>query len=271
MQIVDDGRGQDDSFINFIERSTIYFSMTDVGTGSYKIYLDEAGFVEKTFIEPNAKVEYYLYYRFPKKFTNRTGRYEGEFTLKNSDGTMVIPIREKLYINVFESYTSDEIDDTINLTLTSEVTSGSTIIKYSLSSSKPLIYDTTLSFTNILGVITGSSVVVSTGVTINSSNSLGEVTIVLTGVSYSNLSQQSSFSGISVSPNGLSSLLNINEVVKFKNPLPTPTNTPTTTITPSITPTITPTQSLTPTITPSITLTNTTTPTPTPTNTPTTT
>jgi hypothetical protein len=263
MQVVDDGRGQDDSFINFIERSTIYFSMMDVETGSYKIYLDEAGFVEKTFIERNAKVEYYLYYRFPKKFTNRTGRYEGEFTLKNSDGTMVIPIREKLYINVFESYTSDEIDDTIDLTLTSEVTSGSTIIKYSLSSSKPVTYDTTLSFTNILGVITGSSTVVTTGVTINSSNSLGEITIVLTGVNYSNLSQQSSFSGISVSPNGLSSLLNINEIVKFKNPLPTPTNTPTPSLTPTITPSITPTNTNTPTQTP----TNTQTPTPTPTET----
>jgi hypothetical protein len=111
MQVVDDGRGDEfDSFMSFIESSSIYFSMVDTQTGSYKIHLEPAGFVEKTQIEPNAKTEYYIYYRFPKKYTNKVGRYEGEFVLKNSDGTLILPIREKLYISITDSQTSDEIE-----------------------------------------------------------------------------------------------------------------------------------------------------------------
>jgi hypothetical protein len=49
MQVVDDGRGGLDSFTNSIETSSLYFSMADVDTGSYKIYMSPAGFVEKTF------------------------------------------------------------------------------------------------------------------------------------------------------------------------------------------------------------------------------
>jgi hypothetical protein len=100
MQVVDDGRGEFDSFMSFIETSSLYFSMMDVETGSYKIHLEPAGFVEKTQIEPNAKTEYYIYYKFPKKYTSKVGRYEGEFVLKNTDGTLILPIREKLYINI---------------------------------------------------------------------------------------------------------------------------------------------------------------------------
>jgi hypothetical protein len=108
MQVVDDGRGGLDSFSNLIETSSLYFSMIDVDTGSYKIYMSPAGFVEKTFEEPNAKIEYYIYFKFLKKHLNRVGRYQGEFVLKTEDGTLVIPIREKLFINVLDSYTSDE-------------------------------------------------------------------------------------------------------------------------------------------------------------------
>ena len=116
MQVVDDGRGEFDSFMSFIETSSLYFSMIDVETGSYKIHLDPAGFVEKTQIDPNAKTEYYIYYKFPKKYTNKVGRYEGEFVLKNKDVTLVLTIREKLYINIQERYGIEDADELINLT-----------------------------------------------------------------------------------------------------------------------------------------------------------
>ena len=114
MQVVDDGRGGLDSFTNSIETSSLYFSMADVDTGSYKIYMSPAGFVEKTFEEPNAKVEYYSYFKFIKNHLNRVGRYRGEFVLKTNDGTLILPIRENLYINVYESYISDEIPNSHN-------------------------------------------------------------------------------------------------------------------------------------------------------------
>lgn len=255
MQVVDDGRGEFDSFMSFIETSSLYFSMIDVETGSYKIHLEPAGFVEKTQIEPNAKVEYYLYYKFPKKYTNKVGRYEGEFVLKNTDGTLVLPIREKLYINVIESNVSEEFGDTYDITLEAEVSSGSTILRYTLRSSSPVFYSTTVNFTHTLETITGSSISVTTGVTINSLQKEGSVTINLSGTDYTNLTQVNTFSNVQVSPIGLVSSVSITEGATFLDPGPTPTPTTTPTVTP------TPTESETP--TPTITESETQTPTPT--------
>ena len=270
MQVVDDGRGDEfDSFMSFIETSSLYFSMMDVEMGSYKIHLEPAGFVEKTQIEPNAKTEYYIYYKFPKKYTNKVGRYEGEFVLKNTDGTLVLPIREKLNINILESTVSEEFGETYDLTLEAEISSGSTIFNYTLTSSSPVFYNTTVTFTHTLQTITGSSVVITTGVTINSLQKVGSVTINLSGTNYNNLTQVNTFSNVQVSPIGLASSVDITEEVKFLYPGPTttPTQTPTNTLTPTVTPTVTQTQTTTETPTPTVTPTESETPTPTPTTT----
>jgi surface protein len=218
MQVVDDGRGEFDSFMSFIETSSLYFSMMDVETGSYKIHLDPAGFVEKTQIEPNAKTEYYIYYKFPKKYTNKVGRYEGEFVLKNTDGTLILPIREKLYINVGESYGIEDADEFINLSLTAVISTGSTVVNYILTSDKPVKYVTTVNFTHTLQTLTGDSVVITTGVTINRGEKAGAVTITLPDVDYFNLTQETSFSNIQIFPIGVRAYTNITENVVFVLP-----------------------------------------------------
>jgi surface protein len=221
MQVVDDGRGEEfDSFMSFIEASSLYFSMMDIETGSYKIHLDPAGFVEKTQIEPNAKTEYYIYYKFPKKYTSKIGRYEGEFVLKNTDGTLILPIREKLYINIQESYGIEDVDDVLNLNLSSVITSGSTILNYILTSDKPVKYDTTVNFTHTLQTFTGDSIVITTGVTINRGQKAGSITITLENEDYFNLTQETSFSNIQIFPIGIRSYTNITENVVFVQPLP---------------------------------------------------
>jgi surface protein len=221
MQVVDDGRGEEfDSFMSFIETSSLYFSMMDIETGSYKIHLDPAGFVEKTQIEPNAKTEYYIYYKFPKKYTSKIGRYEGEFVLKNTDGTLILPIREKLYINIQESYGIEDVDDVLNLNLSSVITSGSTILNYILTSDKPVKYDTTVNFTHTLQTFTGDSIVITTGVTINRGQKAGSITITLENEDYFNLTQETSFSNIQIFPIGIRSYTNITENVVFVQPLP---------------------------------------------------
>ena len=64
MQVVKDGIADITEFMSLIENSLIYFSMIDVKTGGYKILNKKGGFVEKTFIDPNAETEYYIYYKF---------------------------------------------------------------------------------------------------------------------------------------------------------------------------------------------------------------
>jgi hypothetical protein len=83
--------------------------MVDTETGIPRIVTRPAGFVEKTQMDPNAEYEYYVYYQFTPNDTTKVGRYEGQFLLRNSDGTLILPIREKLYINVQESFIADDL------------------------------------------------------------------------------------------------------------------------------------------------------------------
>jgi hypothetical protein len=109
MQVVKDGTQNFDDMMEFIERSSIFFSMVSTDTGIPKVYTKSAGFVEKLEMNENASPEYYVYYRFTQQDTSRIGRYEGQFMFINDDGTLVLPIRESLFINVVESFISDTL------------------------------------------------------------------------------------------------------------------------------------------------------------------
>ena len=106
LQVVKDGIADITEFMSLIENSLIYFSMIDVKTGGYKILNMKGGFVEKTFIDPNAETEYYVYYKFTSIDTNREGLYEGEFVFITDTGTYILPIREKLTIKIGDSHVS---------------------------------------------------------------------------------------------------------------------------------------------------------------------
>ena len=109
LQVVKDGRSDYNRFMELIEESSIFFSMVDVSTGIPKITTKPAGFVDKVQLDPNAETEYYIYYQFASLDTNREGRYEAQFLFRNSEGTLVLPIREKLFINVQESFIADDL------------------------------------------------------------------------------------------------------------------------------------------------------------------
>ena len=109
LQVVKNGRNDYDNFMKTIELSSIFFSMVDIETGVAKISSRPAGFVEKTFIDPNAEPEYYIYYQFTNRDTNKVGRYEAQFMLRNEDGVLILPIREKLFINIQESFIADDL------------------------------------------------------------------------------------------------------------------------------------------------------------------
>lgn len=109
LQVVKDGTQNFESMMEFIERSSIFFSMVNTETDIPKIHTKSAGFVEKIQMDPNSSDEFYVYYRFTPQDTNKIGRYEGQFMFINETGTLVLPIREPLYINVVESFISTDL------------------------------------------------------------------------------------------------------------------------------------------------------------------
>jgi hypothetical protein len=109
LQVVKDGRSDYDNFMKSIESSDIFFSMVDTENGIPKMLSVLAGFVLKEFTELNPEPEYYIYYQFKNRDTNQVGRFEGQFMLNTDDGVLILPIREKLFINVQESFVVDNL------------------------------------------------------------------------------------------------------------------------------------------------------------------
>jgi hypothetical protein len=107
--VVKDGRSDYNNFMDYIEESSIFFSMIDTETGIPKILTRPAGFVKKEFMDLNTPVEYYVYYQFTSKDTRKVGRFEGQFLFRNDDGVLILPIRDKLFINIQESFIADDL------------------------------------------------------------------------------------------------------------------------------------------------------------------
>jgi hypothetical protein len=82
-----------------LSESTIYFYMKDVDSGNYKIAKAVATYSS----EDNS-----IYYQFSKKNTGNTGRYEGEFKIETSQGIIDLPLKDKIYINVLDSFSDSD-------------------------------------------------------------------------------------------------------------------------------------------------------------------
>ena len=78
MQVVKDGRAGYLELMQDLEVSTIFFTMIYVETEIPKIVSAPCEIVS-LILPLGATPEYYIYYKFKSKDTNRVGRYEGEF------------------------------------------------------------------------------------------------------------------------------------------------------------------------------------------------
>ena len=103
MELIQDGRHDYKSFHELIQNTDIYFSMTNVENGQKKICRQPAG----CSIKPNKcdeLEEYYLVYQLSERETNKAGTYRAQFELDflNGSGTLIVPIREELFVHVLE-------------------------------------------------------------------------------------------------------------------------------------------------------------------------
>jgi hypothetical protein len=101
MKVVKDGRTNAANVYNSeLDNATIRFSMKEESSGIPKILMNNAYITAMTQTEPDSPTEYYIYYRWAQRDTNRKGRYIGEFSVVNDLGELIAPIRETLYINI---------------------------------------------------------------------------------------------------------------------------------------------------------------------------
>jgi len=298
VEICKDGRS-DFNLNSFLDSNyTFYISLFDK-TIDKILFSSKECFVTSEVSPFEGKTLYYLNYQFTNKDTIKEGRYEVQISVSSENGVIILPLGDKFFVNIIDSFAADnssfsdlyslnlpccgfqETFDIDGLTLEVYYYPGSLIIDYILTSTKTYNKDITVNFTNTLGVITGSTIEILTGVTISSGETRGTAQIVFSDYDYNNLTQVSYLSSVEFIEDIPNTVLNFEGDLIFNTPPPsvTPTKTPTPTLTSTVTPTVTetptntPTNTSTQTPTPSITETPTNTPTgsetPTPTVTPT--
>jgi hypothetical protein len=104
LELIQDGRNDFQKFHEKIQNANIYFSMTDVVTGVKRIAKKITGIQQ---VEPASDCvgdEFYIIYQFTERDTSVGGRYVGQFEIDFLDGTgtLLVPIREELFINILE-------------------------------------------------------------------------------------------------------------------------------------------------------------------------
>lgn len=278
LQVVKDGRSDYNNFMKLIEVASLYFSMVDTETGIPKFTSRPAGFVEKTFDDPNAEPEYYIYYQFTSNDTKDEGRYEGQFMIRSSEGVLILPIREKLFITIQDSFIADDLNysncyvsdfpccvdfptnpicppcpsfepaptPTMTPTMTSNLSIGLTLFSVITSGSIVVTYNlvsTMPVFTDIS--LDFNHILETTGdplvITTGLTLNQGEtskILVVTLNEDYTTLTNNAYFSGVSINPPQYSSSFTSNENTIFQI---TPTPTPTPTVTQTQTPSVTPT------------------------------
>lgn len=104
LELIQDGRNDFQKFHDKIQNAIIYFTMTDVITGVKRIAKKITGIEQ---VEPPSDCvgdEFYLVYNFTARDTSVAGRYVGKFEVEFLDGTgtLIVPIREELFINILD-------------------------------------------------------------------------------------------------------------------------------------------------------------------------
>jgi len=103
LELIRDGRNDYQNFFDKIQDANIFFTMSDVITGVKRIAKKPTGV---QLVTPTNCVgeEYYIIYEFTERDTVKAGRYAAQFTVEFLDGTgtLIVPIREQLYVNVLE-------------------------------------------------------------------------------------------------------------------------------------------------------------------------
>ena len=104
IQVVKDGRNDFRSFMVTLQNAIITFSMINSDNGILKIASKPAYITEKFFDNHDAPQEFYIYYNFTANDTKTPGRYMGEFSITTTEGELIVPIRESLFINITPSF-----------------------------------------------------------------------------------------------------------------------------------------------------------------------
>ena len=107
MRMIDDGKNDKSSFNDLLENAEITFDMFDSKTGEPIILGSPCNITTRTKLYNQTTDEYYIVHRFKTDQTTNVGKFEGKVNVQfrdvslNSTNLLILPVKEKLYINIF--------------------------------------------------------------------------------------------------------------------------------------------------------------------------
>ena len=106
LKMIEDGKNDKSSFNDLLETADITFEMYEIKTDTPVILNANCEITTSTKLFNEVTDEYYITYRFTESQTSEIGKYEAKVIVQfnDTDGNpttkLILPIREKLYINV---------------------------------------------------------------------------------------------------------------------------------------------------------------------------
>ena len=106
MRLIDDGKNDKSSFNDLLENSDITFEMFDAKTEEYQVLNGQCNLTTRMKKYNQTTDEYYITYRFTEENTSIKGKYEATITVQfldtsaNPTTKLILPVREKLFINI---------------------------------------------------------------------------------------------------------------------------------------------------------------------------
>lgn len=106
LRLIDDGKNDKSSLNDLLENADITFDMYNISDKNPVILNSICNITTRIKKFQNTTDEYYITYRFTEQQTSDVGRYEGVITVQfldsnqNPTNKLILPIREKLFINI---------------------------------------------------------------------------------------------------------------------------------------------------------------------------
>ena len=106
LRMIQDGKNDKSSFNDMLETALITFEMIDSVTGEYEILGESCDLVLRTKLFNQKTDEYYITYGFTEQQTSKIGKFEGKVIVQfrdtdlNPTSKLILPVKEKLYINI---------------------------------------------------------------------------------------------------------------------------------------------------------------------------
>jgi len=99
INLIKDGRLDYNYIKTSLSGATIHVTIQDIDTNQYMVLNG---------VCQNNQDSNSIYYQFTKRNTNKISRYFAEFTITNDQGTIILPLREKIFVTVLDSFSDPD-------------------------------------------------------------------------------------------------------------------------------------------------------------------